>query len=242
MMRLVLLLLLGAGSAAAALLLGVPTSPHASARARALRAQSSADDATTMHFHLEDLRVNLAEAVHSENYSAASRLRDELAALERNEECAVLCANAAFYEALRSRDGDALEAIWADGPLGASCTRSYPGFPPLRGRVDILRCWREVASDAHLELSSLRCVLLRGGLSAVVTCVERRRTRNGIIGGYGGDADLSSTNIYEKSEAVGRWRLVLHQAEPARGSALASSMSEEEEEECYDEDVPGATG
>lgn len=193
-----------------------------------------APDDTPMHFRLEELKSDLAEAVCDERYSTAASLRDELAALESDEEGAVLSANAAFYSALRVKSGDPsiLDDIWVDGPLAPQCTRAYPGFEKRIGREAILSLWSEVVADAHLELTSVRCVLLRGGLSAVVSCVEQRHPSSD---------ELSSTNVFEKG-IDGRWRVILHQGEPLASTREAAQEDSEEDEQYFDEDVPGATG
>ena len=82
-------------------------------------------------------------------------------------------------------------------------------------------------------------MLLRGELTAVVTCVEWR------LGWMMGSDDaaatdddtLSTTNIFERS-TDGTWQLILHRAWPV------SSVADEMSGDCdYDaEDFPGATG
>jgi hypothetical protein len=200
------------------------------------------DDATATHYRLETLKAELTEAIRDERFTAAARFRDELSALESEAEGQVLSANAAFYAALRSHDENVLHDYWPDSPLAACSTRSYPGFSLRRGREAILGTWREVVSDRGLELASVRCVLLRGGISACVTCVERRHTS-------AFEGTLLTTNIWEKdTSSGGRWRLSLHRAEPmADGDAAATQNGGHaarlvEEESYFDEDVPGATG
>ena len=212
-------------------------------RAKLQPCMLSGDDATATHYRLETLKAELAEAIRDERFTAAARFRDELSALESEAEGQVLSANAAFYAALRSHDADVLHDYWPDSPLAACSTRSYPGFSLRRGREAILGTWREVVSDRGLELASVRCVLLRGGSSACVTCVERRHTS--------GEGTLLTTNIWEKdTSSGGRWRLSLHRAEPmADGGAAATQKAigghaarMVDEESYFDEDVPGATG
>jgi len=83
------------------------TSPPARFHPHAVRMQ----DDTHTHYALETLRAELASAVEDENYCLAARLRDDLAARESHEEAAVLCANAAFYAALRTRQLDVMTDI-----------------------------------------------------------------------------------------------------------------------------------
>ena len=196
---------------------------------------------TPSYSRAEELRSDLAEAIALEQYATAAELRDELAEMNADAEIAVLSANEAFYSALRSHDHAAMERLWKVGPLSAACTRVYPGFPPLFGRESILEVWREVHSDAQMALSNAEtsCLILRGGFSAVVTCVERSIT------GGPGDSTVSAMSIFEKDETDGSWRLILHQARPIdvmrQGNGSPMDL-QEPGYEYFDEDVPGATG
>ena len=199
-------------------------------------------EAKSKQLRAESLRVDLAAAVSSESYEHAASLRDELALLLGDAEVAVLVANQAFYSALRSHDLEAMTALWPDSPLAASCTRTFDGFPPLRGRQAVLHTWAQVFSDTQLAVTpdDVRCSVLRGGLSAVVTCVERRLLS-------GGDAALTATNVFEKDASDGQWRLVLHQAWPYAEEVQVAHGDEGDypcdEEIHYDDDsYPGATG
>jgi ketosteroid isomerase-like protein len=152
-----------------------------------------------------EVKALLAAAIGREDYGTAATLRDELATLQLDDEVAVLQANEAFYEAFSARNLEAMEAMWVSEGDGAVC--AHPGFPPLRGHRAIIDSWQQIFSDSNMQLKAenVRCLLLSGGLSAVVTCVER-------IEGAGDNA-LTATNIFEKG-TDGRWRMVLHQAGP----------------------------
>ena len=186
------------------------------------------------HSHVESLRTDLADAVSEERFDVAASLRDELAQLTKDAEISVIDANTAFYKALSTHDEDAMKRIWAaDSPLASCCSRVYDGFPVLHGRTPILELWRQVSSDArvHVADTDTKCVLLRGGYSAVVHCIERRL-------GMGNDGLLAATNIYELDEVSAQWRLVLHQARP-----IAIEAGSEDDAVDYDaDDFPGATG
>lgn len=197
------------------------------------RMQDAGGAAASKHIRAETLRVELADAISEERFSQAAILRDELRVLVQDAEVAVRDANANFYRALCQHDADGMERVWPDHPLAASCTRVFSGFPVQRGRRAILDCWRQVRVDVHT--TDTRCVMLRGGLAAVVTCVERE------LGGGPGDGAVVATNIYEKDEERGdEWRLVLHQASPM---AEVSDGDEDEDAVEYDaDDFPGATG
>ena len=153
---------------------------------------------------VERLKVALSSAIEGENYSDAAQLRDELNSLTLDDEVAVLQANSAFYEAFSSGDFEAMDTLWADGG-GETC--AHPGFPHIRGHEEIMDSWKQIFADAEMKIrpEGVSCTLLRGGLSAVVTCVER-------VAGQGANG-LSATNIFEK-DASGSWRMVLHQAGP----------------------------
>ena len=153
---------------------------------------------------LEELKEALTAAVGSEAYDEAAKLRDQLNELQLDAEVGVLQANTAFYEAFSLRDLKKMASMWLSH---GEITCMHPGFPPLHGHGDILDSWREIFEGAEMKIApeSVRCTLLRGGRSAVVTCVER------VCGP--GDNTLTATNVFEKC-ADGRWHMVLHQAGP----------------------------
>ena len=194
--------------------------------------------ASTVHDRLAELPAELAEAVAAERFAHATALRDERSALRRHTVGAVLDAHAQFYAALRAHDAAALDALWeAESPLATECTRVYPGFPALLGRDAILATWRDVSADRHTHVSDVRCVVLRGGSSAVVTCVETRRDGRGMPGDE--DDLLSTTNILEKREPDDCWRVVLHRASPL---AAPTGADDDVEVDYGADDFPGATG
>lgn len=171
-----------------------------------------------------------------QNFAKAAALRDELRLLLDDAEVAVLVANDSFYSALRAHDVSRMNTLWEDGTLAGACIRSFDGFPPLHGRQTVLDTWLEVfGPQLAISLESVRCAVLRGGLSAVVTCVERR------LGESRGDGALSATNVFEKN-VDGQWRLVLHQAVPFDDPTNAQAESAEHEVEYDADDFPGATG
>lgn len=194
---------------------------------------SASDAVITNHGRCEALRVQLADAISNEQYTTAARLRDELENLLQDERLVVLAANERFYAALRTQDEASLTSLWDDGSLASACTRMYPGFAPLRGRSVILDCWRQVRSDQHVRVdgSNLRCTILRGALSAVVTMTEIR------IGAGAGDEALSTTNVFEKAPPHDEWKLVLHQAWP-----IVAAIEEMGGADYDADDFPGATG
>ena len=208
---------------------------------------------TSEFLRAEAMQDELSDAVREERYEDAAKLRDQLASLQRDARVSVLQANKAFYHALRTHAFDEMDEMWpADGALAGACTRVYSGFPTLTGRQAIIDVWRQVVSDSRMALSTppddFRCVVLRGGLSAVVTCVERS------IRGGPGDSALATTNVWEREvhngvgatgpatvADAGPWRLVLHQARPLE--LVDANAGMDEEPISYDDpSYPGVTG
>jgi len=113
----------------------------------------------------------------------------------------VLTANQEFYAAFAERDYPAIEALWSPT---AEVVCVHPGWPPIRGRDEVLRSFESIFE--HHEGPSPACeaptchVL---GDSAFVVCRERL-----------GNAVLIATNVFAQQD--GRWHLVHHHA-----SALA---------------------
>lgn len=114
-------------------------------------------------------------------------------------ETQVLRANAAFYDAFREGDLDAVEAAWARS-LPVACI--HPGWQILRGRELVMQSWRSIllgGSRPDIYCDDPSCHLL--GDIAFVTCVERI-----------GDGALAATNIFAREDST--WRLVHHHAGP----------------------------
>lgn len=203
------------------------------------------DDAGSVRQNAEAMRAALREALAVEHYGVAAELRDDLANLQNDDaRVTVLDANEKFFAALRKHDETSLAAVWPEhGPLASECSRAYPGFAPLRGRERILDCWRQTTSDRHTQVGDLHCVVLRGGASAIVTCVEWRL--GWLLDGSAAmpadeDDTLATTNLFERA-ADGSWRLVLHTAWPL--ALGAGSDADDGDEVEYDaDDFPGATG
>jgi hypothetical protein len=80
------------------------------------------------------------------------RLPPLLAEFDDEEREAVLAANRAFYRAFNSRDGDAMEALWA--PSG-SMICLHPGQNPLLERAEIIASWRAILG--HPGAPKVRC-------------------------------------------------------------------------------------
>mmetsp|Transcript_3949 Transcript_3949/g.12960 ORF Transcript_3949/g.12960 Transcript_3949/m.12960 type:complete len:253 (-) Transcript_3949:89-847(-) len=177
---------------------------------------------------LEAMKRQLAEAVENERYREAAELRDALESLASDEEVAILAANDEFYTAFSGKSVTAMEAVWAgcdedSCPVMEEVFCSHPGYAFVTGRHNVLESFGDIFQTT--PPMRVRCLvdsvrLLRGGLSAVVTCRE-------IVGGAdekptaGGGAagpELVAINIFEKGED-GAWKLVMRQAGPCAPQA-----------------------
>lgn len=107
----------------------------------------------------------------------------------------VRTANERFYEAFSHRDLAAMEEVWAQGPTP---TCIHPGWPPVRGRDEILSSWKAVfEQDATTKVAFENPTVTLTDRMAIVVCRERV-----------GAAVLVGTNVF--CEEDGRWRIVHH--------------------------------
>jgi ketosteroid isomerase-like protein len=132
----------------------------------------------------------------------------------------ILAANQAFYDAFRSEDALAMEALWAHrSPV--ACI--HPGWAALLGRERVMSSWREIMASGA---PPIRCAAPRVqvlGDVAYVLCDE-------IVGG----GRLVATNIFVRED--GQWLLVHHHAGPVAAS------EDERAESDDDDDGPPAGG
>ena len=148
------------------------------------------------------------------------------------EERAVLFANAALYDAFETADLDLMEAVWMDGPGADDVICVHPGWPPLRGRAQVLRSWAMImANTTNISFVLTDIDATVDGDVAVVTCAEN------ILTGMPEDAELSTslaatalsggrvaaTNVFRRTASG--WRLWVHHASPVL------SVTEDEEED-----------
>ena len=109
-----------------------------------------------------------------------------------------LRANEAFYRALRSRDINAMEQLWANH---SNIVCIHPGWAALTGRAAIMGSWRSIMGNPKqppISFYGAEAVTLSPDAVAVI-CYE-------IVAGQ----TLSATNVFTESD--GAARLVLHQA------------------------------
>ena len=148
------------------------------------------------------------------------------------DERAVLFANAALYDAFETADLDLMEAVWIDGPGAEDVICVHPGWPPLRGRPQVLRSWAMImANTTNISLVLTDIDATVDGDVAVVTCAEN------ILTGMPETSELSTalaatalsggrvaaTNVFRRTASG--WRLWVHHASPVL------SVTEDEEDE-----------
>ena len=134
---------------------------------------------------------------------------------------AVMFANAALYDAFETADLDLMEAVWVDGPGAEDVICVHPGWPPLRGRAQVLRSWAMImANTTNISFVLTDVDATVDGDVAVVTCAEN------ILTGMPEDAELSTTlaatalsggrvaatNVFRRTG--NGWRLWVHHASP----------------------------
>lgn len=129
------------------------------------------------------------------------------------EAAAVEAANAAFYAAFEEADVDAMADIWDDEqPEALTCI--HPGWPPLRGREQVLRSWSALmANTEYIQFFLTDVTVAVEGDIAVVTCTENVLTGVTESGGAGAAV---ATNVFRRRGPHG-WRLQVHHAGPLLG-------------------------
>lgn len=109
---------------------------------------------------------------------------------------AVKFANAAFYEAFRAGDADAIRATWG---VEAQLSCIHPGSGILTG-PDVYDSWKMVVQRGGIPIFEADVTVMLHGPQAVVSCFE-------IIG----DTIMAATNVFSRDEA-GAWKMVHHHA------------------------------
>ena len=133
-------------------------------------------------------------------------------------EAQVEAANTAFYAAFEQADVDAMARIWDDQqPEALTCI--HPGWPPLRGRSQVLRSWSALmATTEYIQFFLTDVTVAVEGDIAVVTCTENVLTAVAVAEGAGAAV---ATNVFRR-RADG-WRLQVHHAGPLLTEDQASS-------------------
>jgi ketosteroid isomerase-like protein len=123
----------------------------------------------------------------------------------------VEAANAALYTAFENGDVDLMEAVWdVEEPEAVVCV--HPGWPMLRGRVNVLRSWSAVmANTEYIQFFLTDVHVAINGETAVVTCTENVLTSADV----GDNAAVVATNIFVRRSDG--WRLLVHHGSPVLG-------------------------
>lgn len=126
---------------------------------------------------------------------------------------AVRTANTALYTAVEHGDLDLMEAVWLNGPEAEGVLCVHPGWPPLRGRAEVLRSWAAImAGTPYIQFFLTDVAVQVSGDVAVLTCLENTLTggedpATGLSG-----AKVAATNVFRRTP--GGWRLWVHHASP----------------------------
>lgn len=145
---------------------------------------------------------------------------------------AVVAANAALYDAFEAADLDLMEAVWLDEPHADDVICVHPGWPPLRGRGQVLRSWAMImANTTNISFVLTDVDATVDGDVAVVTCAEniltgmpevaQQSTAMAATALSGGR--VAATNVFRRTDTG--WRLWVHHASPVM------SVAEEVEDE-----------
>ena len=116
---------------------------------------------------------------------------------EDADRAAVTAANGEFYRAFGTGDIEAMDALWADREEVACI---HPGWPPVRGRTDVMASWRGILAEPPepaVQPAEEQVYLM--GDAALVVCFEAI-----------GEIFLAATNVFLR--LGGAWRLVHHHA------------------------------
>lgn len=119
----------------------------------------------------------------------------------------VEAANRRFYEALESKDADAVEACWLASD-DVACV--HPGGPWVTGHEDVIQAWGFIlANTGYMEVAVEVVDIVVNDPIAVVSCVEHVTSAHE---GERVDASLAATNVFVLGSDG--WRMSLHHASP----------------------------
>ncbi|KAL3357919.1 hypothetical protein AABB24_015175 [Solanum stoloniferum] len=151
----------------------------------------------------ETLARDLRTAIKEENYAQAAKIRDSLRLLQENSNASVLAANARFYNAFKTGDLAAMQALWS---RGENTCIVHPGVSGISGYDLIMGSWEFVWAEydfpLEIEIRDVQ-VHVRGDLG-YVTCVEMVKTKGSSWG------KQFATNVFEKVD--GQWFICIHHA------------------------------
>ena len=116
----------------------------------------------------------------------------------------VMAANASFYEAFRSRDMTAMDAIWS---RQERVSVIHPGWAGISGRETVTTSWKAILEGNLPRIRALEPSVIFAGTSAYVICYEQ------VTGGL-----LIATNIFVREDDA--WRMIHHHAGPTSAKLL----------------------
>ena len=123
------------------------------------------------------------------------------------EEDEVIAANAAFYRAVESLDGDLLDAIVArEEPVRVV----HPGWPVVSGRAAVVASWERIFDNAGVRQFTIVDpeAHIEGDVAWVI-CTERLTS---VQGGRVVEGLVATTNLFRRED--GEWRIVHHHGSP----------------------------
>ena len=120
---------------------------------------------------------------------------------------AVIAANAAFYRAVESLDGDLMEAVLArDEPVRVV----HPGWPLISGRTAVKASWERIFDNAGvMQFTIVDPEAHVEGDLAWVICTERLTS---VQGGRVVEGLVATTNLFRRED--GEWRIAHHHGSP----------------------------
>lgn len=122
-----------------------------------------------------------------------------------SDDRAVRGANDAFYAAIATRNGEAMDALWSTA-RPVACI--HPGAGLLVGREAVMGSWTRLFSGRRvpdIRVSDVHVSLF--GDTAMVNCREI------VTDGHGTKVVLLATNLFTREERS--WRIVHHHVGPA---------------------------
>lgn len=123
-------------------------------------------------------------------------------------------AEAAFYDALRRADLDAMMEVWSDDEE-VSCI--HPDGPRISGLEQVRKNWAQIfMSGQRLQVELSDQLIVSGVMYSLHSLQENILVLAGQ--GGGGRSIVVTTNVYLHS--AGGWRMVLHHASHAPAPAV----------------------
>jgi ketosteroid isomerase-like protein len=127
--------------------------------------------------------------------------------MDRQDEDAVIEANAAFYRAIESLDAAQLDAILAkEEPVRVV----HPGWPLVSGRAAVKESWERIFDNAGMMQFTISDTEahVQGDLAWVI-CVEHLTS---VQGGRVVEGLVATTNVFRRED--GEWRMAHHHGSP----------------------------